>query len=177
MPLQGTFLKDTVLRKCLAPNGVRTRHHLTTRRVLHHRTAMNRKAVEWTVIRRFFRVLALGCVPCWICRILCLVLNGCDQLPLSAGKTETPRIKPGAAGWTAWTLPLCHTAPLPASENIFLLLMQSALTPNKLRTAGSLKRHFSPHSSIFQQSDSNPGQLGAKRKRYRGAMLSSQILA
>ena len=66
------LLKDTVLRKCLAPNGVRARNHLIIRRVLHLRTAMNRKAVEWNVIRRVF-----SCT----CFRLCPLLDLQNHLP------------------------------------------------------------------------------------------------
>ena len=33
-----------------------------------------------------------------------------------------PRIEPGAAGWEAWTLPLCYAAPL-LTDTLFVLLI------------------------------------------------------
>ena len=58
---------------------------------------------------------------------------------------------------------------------IFLLLLQSALAPNKLRMAGSL-RNNSFGFFLFHLSNSNPGQLGMKRKHYRCAMSSPLYL-
>ena len=43
----------------------------------------------------------------------------------------------------------------------------------QFRTAGSRKKCL---GSFFQQSDSNPGQLGTKRERYRCAMPSPLVL-
>ena len=51
---------------------------------------------------------------------------------------------------------------------VFLILSQSALTPNKFRTAGSQRKK----GSFFQWSDSNPGWLCGKRDRYLCAMPS-----
>ena len=53
----------------------------------------------------------------------------------------------------------------------FNILTPSALTPNKLRTAGSLREIDGFH--FFQGSaDSNLGQLGGKRECYLCAMPS-----